>query len=181
MVYSLPPFSFFCRALGLALLPCLLVACYSFKGISIPEGVETAAVPNYIDNAIGAPPTLHLDLTESLRNKVRDEARLVITEEDPDLLITGTLVDFRVTAEAARAGDETAAFSALNRLTIVVAIDFKNLRKPADDPDNWKQNFSFFFDFPGSQTLASVQDEAIEEISKQINEQIFNKAFADDW
>ncbi|MFT4687223.1 MAG: hypothetical protein ACI94D_002187, partial [Neolewinella sp.] len=28
---------------------------------------------------------------------------------------------------------------------------------------------------------ASVQEEAIEDITKQINEKIFNKAFAEDW
>ncbi|MEM1359678.1 MAG: LPS assembly lipoprotein LptE [Bacteroidota bacterium] len=156
-----------------------LTTCYSFKGISIPEGVEKAYVPNFTDNAIGAPPTLYLDLTERLRDKVRDEARLIITEDAPDIELKGTLVDFRVTAEAARAGNETAAFSALNRLTVVVLIEYKNLLDPEDE--GWRQNFSHFFDFPGSQTLASVQEEALEEIFDNINEKIFNKAFAEDW
>lgn len=157
----------------------LLSSCYSFRGISIPDGVETAYVPNFTDNAVGAPPTLYLDLTESLRNKVRDEARLTITETAPDLELTGTLVDFRVSAEGARPGDETAAFSALNRLTVVVAIEFKNLRNP--DEEGWKQNFSEFFDFESTTTLASVQDEALEEITTNLNEKIFNKAFAEEW
>jgi len=157
----------------------LLTACYSFRGISIPEGAETAYVPLFVDNAVSAPPTLYIDVTERLRDKVRDEARLTIVEQNPDIQITGTLVDFRVTAEAATAGDATAAFSRLNRLTIVVAIEYKNLRDPEDE--GWKQNFSDVFNFPGEQTLASVQDEAIDEILTLINEKIFNKAFAEDW
>ncbi len=160
-------------------LPVLFTACYSFKGISIPEGVEKAYVPLFVDNAIGAPPTLYIDVTERLRDKVRDEARLIITDDSPDIQITGTLVDFRVTAEAAAPGNETAAFSRLNRLTIVVAIEYKNLRDP--DDEGWKQNFSDVFNFPGETPLASVQDEAIDEILELINEKIFNKAFAEDW
>lgn len=153
--------------------------CYTLSGISIPDGVKKAYVPLYIENALGAPPTLFIDMAEALRNKVRDEARLEITEDDPDIEMKGTLVDFRISAEGASPGDQTAAFAKLNRLTIVVAIEYKNLRDENDK--GWKQNFSNFFDFPATQTLASVQEEAIEDITEQINEQIFNKAFAEDW
>ncbi|NJC25350.1 LPS assembly lipoprotein LptE [Neolewinella antarctica] len=164
----------------LSLVALLFVACYSFRGISIPDGVESAYIPIYLDNAIGAPPTLHQDMTEELRNKVRDEARLTIVESNPDIQLEGTLVDFRVSAEGARPGDQTSAIAALNRLTIVVAISYTNLLDESGE-DKWKQNFSQFFDFPASQTLASVQDEAIEEIVNDINEKIFNKAFAEEW
>lgn len=167
------------RVTALLLVGLLMTACYSFRGISIPEGVERAYLPIFVDNSVAAPPTLYIDITERLRDKVRDEARLIITDKDPDIQITGTLVDFRVTAEAATAGNETAAFSRLNRLTIVVAIEYKNLRDPEDE--GWKQNFSDVFNFPGEQTLASVQDEAIDEILDLINEKIFNKAFAEEW
>jgi len=162
-----------------ALLLLSLSSCYTLSGISIPEGVESAYVPLFTDNALGAPPTLYIDMTEALRDKVRDEARLQIVEQDPDIEMKGTLVDFRVSAEGASPGNETTAFSKLNRLTIVLAIEYKNLRDPEDE--GWKQNFSNFVDFEATQTLASVQDEAIEEIIEQINEKIFNKAFAEDW
>ncbi|TXF90702.1 hypothetical protein FUA23_04480 [Neolewinella aurantiaca] len=156
-----------------------LTGCYTLSGISIPTGVEKAYVPLYIDNALGAPPTLYIDMTEALRDKIRDQARLQITEDAPDIEVKGTLVDFRVSAEGASPSDETAAFAKLNRLTIVVAIEYKNLRDESDE--GWKQNFSNYYDFPATQTLASIQDEAIEDITDQINEAIFNKAFAEDW
>lgn len=167
------------RLLLLTFLSLLLTSCYTFRGISIPENVERAYVPVFLNNALSAPPTLALDITESLRDKVRDEARLVVTEENPDIEIRGTLVDFRVTAEGASAGNETAAFSKLNRLTIVVAIEYTNLLDP--EAENWKSNFTEYFPFPGNQTLASIQDEAIAEILENLNEKIFNRAFADDW
>lgn len=164
---------------ALLCLAMLLSGCYTLSGISIPDGVKSAYVPLFVDNALGAPPTLYIDMTESLRDKIRDQARLVITEDNPDIEMKGTLVDFRVSAEGASPGNETSAFAKLNRLTIVVAIEYNNLRDP--EAEGWKQNFSNFFDFPATQTLASVQDEAIEEILDQINEKIFNKAFAEDW
>lgn len=157
----------------------LVSSCYSFRGISIPEAVETAYVPNFRNNALTAPPTLFLDMTEALRDKVRDEARLIVSEEEPDIEIRGTLVDFRVTAEGASPAGDVAAFAKDNRLTIVVAIEYIDLRDP--QAEGWKSNFSEFYEFPGSQSLASVQDEAIEFLTDQINEKIFNRAFAGDW
>ena len=167
------------RYVSLCLVALLLPSCYSFRGISIPEGVERAYVPNFRNNALNAPPTLFLDMTESFRDKVRDEARLIITEEAPDIEIKGTLVDFNVSAEGATAAGEVAAFARNNRLTIVVAIEYTNLLDPT--AESWKSNFSSFFEFPGNQTLASVQDEAIAFVTDEINEKIFNRAFTGDW
>jgi len=159
------------------LLPVLLCAtgCYTLSGISIPEGTERVVIDLFQDNARNAPPTLALEVTEELRIKVRDEGRLLIVEQDPDIEFKGTLVDFRVSEEAPRAGE----FTSLNRLTIVVAVEYINHRDENDE--GWKSNFSFFFDFPGTTTLASVQDEAIADILEQITEQIFNKAFTENW
>ena len=168
------------------LLPILLAlfttlpSCYSFRGISIPEGVERAYIPVFEDNTTnGPPPTLYLEVTERLRDKVRDEARLLITDENPDIEIKGTLVDFRISAEGARQGNETAAYAAQTHLTITVAIEYRNLRDP--DDEGWKQNFSDYFPFDSNVSLASVQEEAVDFILEQINEKIFNKAFAEDW
>ena len=163
----------------LLLLALCLTSCYSFRGISIPTGVETAYVPNFKNNALTAPPTLFLDMTEALRDKVRDEARLQITDDAPDVELKGTLVSYRVSAEGASPAGDVAAYAKTNRLTIVVAIEYTNLRDPK--AESWKSNFSDFYDFDGSQTLASVQDDAIETIVEQINEKIFNRAFAGDW
>lgn len=167
------------RYLITGLLALFLCGCYSFSGISIPPEVEKAFVPNFRNNALTAPPTLFLDMTEALRDKVRDEARLIVTEDDPDIELRGTLVDFRVTAEGASPAGDVAAFAKVNRLTIVVAIEYVDLRDPS--AEGWKSNFSEIYEFPGSQSLASVQDEAIEFLTDQINEKIFNRAFAGDW
>lgn len=146
--------------------------CYSLSGVSIDPRVSTYFVQQLRNNADNAPPTLPQTLTESLKEKVRTESRLVFSEESPQIEFRGSVVDFRVTSEAPQPGEVTA----LNRLTIVVAIEYLNTVTPEK---NWKSNFSFFYDFSSSQDLASVQDTAIAAITRQLVEDIFNKAFTD--
>lgn len=150
----------------------VIPACYTFSGISISDNVKTYYVGRFKDNASNAPPTLAQTLKNALDEKVRTEARLVENNISPDIEFKGTLVDFRVTSEAPRP-DET---TALNRLTITTAIEYIN---NVEKDKGWKKNFSHFFDFPSSQDLSSVQEAAIQEITDQIMEYIFNEAFTD--
>lgn len=148
----------------------LLPGCYSFSGISIDPSVNTYFVTQFRNNAENSPPALSIDFTEALKEKIRTESRLVLAEVDPDITFEGTIVDYRVTAEAPQPGERTS----INRLTIVTAIDYINSQ---NESANWKSNFSFFYDFPSNQNLASIEDEAIDAIQRQIMEDIFNKAF----
>lgn len=147
-------------------------SCYSLSGVSIGPEVNTYFVLQFRSNADNAPPTLEQTLTEALKEKIRTESRLVFDELNPDVDFSGTIVDYRVTSEAPRPGELTA----INRLTINVAVEYTNNRQ---ENKNWRSNFSFFFDFPSSQDLSSVQEEAIQAITNQLVEDIFNKAFTD--
>lgn len=161
--------------LGLVLVG-LFSSCYSFSGVSVDYAVmKTYYVANFQDNSINSPPILPQTLAEALREKIRRESRLVQSEVDPDIEFVGTLVDFRITAEAPQGGDARES-TAVNRLTIVTAIEYINHKQ---EDKSWKNNFSFFYDYPSTQDLSAVQDEAIEVISNQIMEDIFNKAFTD--
>jgi len=138
--------------------------CYSLSGVSIGPDVNTYFVVQFRSNAANAPPTLEQTLTEALKEKIRTESRLVLDEIDPDVDFSGTVVDYRVTSEAPQPGELTAI------------VEYTNHR---EEGKNWRSNFSFFFDFPSSQDLASVQNEAIQAITTQLVEDIFNKAFTD--
>lgn len=149
-------------------------ACYSLSGINIDPAVRTYFVEQLRNNADNAPPTLPQTLTESLKEKIRTESRLVSAEEPADVQFRGSLVDFRVTSEAPQPGETTA----INRLTITLAIEC-NYTNPQQAAKNWKQNFSFFYDFSSSTDLSSIQETAIRAITQQLMEDIFNKAFTD--
>ncbi|MDZ4680211.1 MAG: LPS assembly lipoprotein LptE [Saprospiraceae bacterium] len=144
--------------------------CYSFRGIDIDAETRTYYVEQLKNNALDAAPSLPQTFTEALKEKIRTESRLVLDDKNPDIEFRGAIVDFRVSAESPQPGERTA----LNRLTIVTAIEFINHKNEAK---NWKQNFTFFYNFPSVTSLTSVQEEAIQAIGDQIMEDIFNKAF----
>ena len=143
----------------------------SLSGATLDPELKTFYIPNFTNNAENALPSLSQRLTEDLKDKVRAESRLVLSEEEPDIEFRGTLVDYRITAEAPRTGESTA----INRLTITLAISYFNNRK---NTEIWQKNFSFFYDFSSAIDFSSVQEIANKAISKQIMEDIFNAAFS---
>lgn len=148
----------------------LYQGCYSFRGTSIPDNTNTYYVAPFKNNALNSAPALAINFTEALKEKVRSQSRLIYTETDPHVEFLGTIVDYRVTSEAPGPNEVVA----INRLTINTAVEFINHQAP---DQNWKNNFSFFFDFPSSTDLASIEETAIETILDQLVEDIFNKAF----
>jgi hypothetical protein len=70
---------------------------------------------------------------------------------------------------------------ARNQLTIGVNIKYTILKEgiKTSYPESGR-SFSFFLDFGADQDLLSVQDQLIEEIQKQLLENVFNAAF-NDW
>jgi hypothetical protein len=155
----------------MCLLAFMLTACsYSFRSASVDAGVKTYYVAQFTNNALDAEPTLPVTLTENLKEKIRTESNLIYNDTEPDVEFKGVIVRYAVTSEAPQPGEVTA----INRLTITTAIEYIN---NVSEDKSWKKNFSFFFDFSSSQELAAIQDQAINEISQQMMEDIFNAAF----
>jgi Txe/YoeB family toxin of Txe-Axe toxin-antitoxin module len=144
--------------------------CYSFKGIAIPADVATYFIENFKNNATQAPGDINQRFSEALRAKIRNESRLVYNELNPDIEFSGSITGFRLTPEAPQAGNTVA----LNKLEITVSVDFKNNK--AEDK-SWKKQFSFFKTYASDQDFISIQDGLINEIFKQLLENIFNEAF----
>jgi hypothetical protein len=156
----------------LMLFPLFISGCYSFSGISISPDVKTYYVGLFEDNTDESLPNLAQNMGEALKEKIRTESRLVFLDTDPDVEFKGTIVEYRISSEAPRPGE----LSALNRLTITVAIEYINHKTESKD---WRRNFQFFYDFPSDIDFSSVQDRGIKIITDQIMEDIFNAAFAD--
>lgn len=149
----------------------ILSSCYSFKGIAIPPDVNSYYVDNFQLSAQSAPGDLNQRFSEALRAKVRNESRLIYKEQDPDIEFSGTITDFTLIPEAPQAGNTVA----LNRFEIRVTVNYTN---NIDDTKSWKQTFSFFKTYASDQDFLSIQESLINDIFKQIMEDIFNKAFA---
>ena len=145
-------------------------SCYSFKGISIQPETKTFFVKQFDNNARTVVPTLSQDFSEKLKRKMLNETKLNYDDVNPDIEFTGAIAQYRITSEAPAPGE----ISAISRLTIQVSVEYINNK---DEEDKWKQNFSYFQDYPSEQNILDLQDQLIETISDQLVEDIFQKAF----
>lgn len=162
----------FARPFWLLFPAVFLHGCYSFRGVSLDPSIQSYYITPFVNNAENALPSLAQTLEDALREKIRTESRLVYNDSEPDIEFRGTLVDYRISAEAPRTGEVTA----INRLTITLAIEYFNNQT---DKQVWKRNFSFFYDFPSDRDFSSIESDALRTISTQLMEDIFNAAFSD--
>jgi len=164
---------FITSAIGLFLL--LAQGCYSLSGISVDPSVTTFSVRTFENIAPNAPPTLAVDFTERLKDKVRRETRLALNGENPDIEFSGKIAEYNVVPVAPKPGEVVS----LNRLIIRIRIGLLNNK---EEKKSWanERDFSFFAEFSNTTDLLTVQDALIEQISNQLLEDIFNAAF-NDW
>ena len=163
-----------CKWLFVATIFYQLFACYSFKSAGIPPGMETFYVAEFDNNSTNVVPTLTTDFAQKLVDKVRTEGKLSPTEYEPHVEFSGTITTFQVTSVAPEEGQTTA----FNRLDIRISVEYKN-NLNEDPKKSWTSTFGFFEDYPSDTNLLDVQEDLIDNITDQIVEDIFNKAFSD--
>lgn len=145
-------------------------ACYSFKGISIPQEIRSFAIDPVEDPYYKAPATYPVDLSETLLNKIRRDTRLVLNSGQPDLVFRCRITQFEVSSQAPQPG----IVSAINRCTVGVEVEMVNLR---DEKQNWKANFTRYQDFDAATNFSDVEQQLTAEINRLIAEDIYNRAF----
>lgn len=150
--------------LGFIMLSLLFNACYTFKGFSIDPNTTSFFVKNLENRASLAQPALAQEVTERMKSKIRNETRLKIVQENPDIEFSGYISDYRVSAEA----PNSTQGSALNRLTIVIHIDYKDIKV---EKNNYNKDFTFSLPFSPNESLAAVQ----ESLNRKITDQIINE------
>jgi hypothetical protein len=158
------------RLLLLCLVGTLFIGCYSFQGIVIDKNVNTYFVAQFENRAPSVVPTLAPDFTEKMKDKIRLESRLIYSDTDPDVEFRATITQFQVTSEAPQPGEQIG----FNKLTISASVEYLNY---VDETQNDKFNVSWYAEFGADENLLSVQDELIDQITDQLVEDIFTKAF----
>lgn len=142
---------------------------YSFTGASIPPEAKTVSVQFFQNRAPLIEPTLSPLFTDMLRDQFTGQTNLEMVEKGGDLAISGEIIDYKITPVAIQA-DQVAA---QNRLTISVQARFTNKYEPDKDFDT---KFTQFLDYNSSTDFNSIKGQYIEEISKNISQDIFDKA-----
>lgn len=143
---------------------------YGFKGISIPPEAKTISVAFFQNNAAMASPSESQKFTEKMRDMVSSQTNLALTKQNGDLQFEGAIVDYAVSPVAVQSTDQ----AALNRLTITINVKYIN---SIDQSKSFNQNFQRFYDYSSSKTLSAIESEALDEINRQIAEDVFQKAF----
>lgn len=157
------------------LLSVLLTACgvYSFTGKStLSADVKTFSIQNITLSAPSSYATLSQDLTEKLKEYYQRNTKLKQVAQGGDIQIEGSIVDYRTDGVASSASGDKAA---MNRLTIVVEVVFSNKYTEAD---NFEKDFSFYMDYPQSQTLNEAEPTLVPKILDQLVLNIFGDTVA---
>ena len=160
------------NTLIITLVALLLSGCgiYSFTGASIPSDAKTVSVENFTITATNSPASLKQIITEGLKDLFLSQTSLNLTASAGDLRFSGSIAKYEVNPMAIQA-NETAG---KNRLTISIKVKYSNT---LDQEKNFESTFSRYSDFNSSENLSDVETVLIEEISKELLEDIFNKAF----
>jgi hypothetical protein len=146
---------------------------YSFKGATLSPDIKSVTIVNFTMSTAGGPANMALQFNEKMKEYYQRNTSLALLPSNGDMQLEGTITGYEVTPTAPTANDQ----AAFNRLTITIQVKFTNNK---DEEKNFDQSFSFFKDFPQSQTLSQVESRLIPTILDQIVQDIFNKS-AGDW
>lgn len=142
---------------------------------SIPDSVKTIKI-NYLENrASYVNPQISPALTERLRQKMINQTRLTNTNNDnADWEISGEIRDYSVitTGVTSNNGQQQ---SSINRLTVGVHI---TLNKRIDNKVE-EYDVSRSFDFSANQSLQAAEANLLDEIIRNLTDEIFNRLFSD--
>jgi hypothetical protein len=153
---------------------------YSFADVSVPDSIKTVRI-NFLENkARYVNPQLSPQLTERLRQKIVNQTRLTQTNSDNvHWDVTGYISDYSVTTSAISSnqpggtgGNRQAPVT--NRLTVAVHLTVNNrLSNTAQELD-----VSRSFEFDASLTLQSAESRLLDEILRNMTDDLFNRMFS---
>jgi hypothetical protein len=161
------------KVIYLALICCAVAVSgcgvYSFTGASISPDIKSVSIAFFQNRASTVQPVLSQKFTEKLKDKFVSQTSLRVIPTSGDLQFEGYISDYR-TSPIAIQGTQTAA---LNRLSITVFVKFTNSK---DNKQNFETSFSRYSDYVSTKSLSEVELGLIDEINKQLVDDIFNKA-----
>jgi len=149
----------------------------SLNGSQIPVNMKTIRVDFFENNAALVVNTLSQTFTEALKTRIRNTTRLsIIRNGEADATMSGSITDYTIAPASVEAsGSGVAPIANQSRLTITVSVKYVNV---LNKKDNFEETFSKYENFTGD--INAKEAGLITDITKQLTEDIFNKAF-DNW
>jgi len=141
---------------------------YSTTGAVISPDIKSVGIAYFPNRAPQVNPTLSQKLTDDLRERMRNQTSLIVTNDIGDVYFEGEINGYDIRPMAIT-GDQVAA---QNRFTISVRVKYTNLVDPTQSFDT---SFSRYEDFTGD--FSSSEDAMLKRITELLVEDIYNKAF----
>ena len=141
---------------------------YSLGGGSIPASAKTLSVASFTARAPLCPPGSALAITEAVRDLMQAQTPLNLVQGEGDIAYEGAITAYDVQPVAIQA-NETAA---LNRLSITVGVHYINKAEPKASSEF---TVSRFADYSSSQDLSAVEAALVDDIAKQLAQDIFDR------
>ena len=152
----------------------ILTSCWptsvSFVDGNMPEEWQTFFVAPLENNAPNTPLSYSATLSESLRNDIQNNTRLLINNESDsaEINITGTVSNYSISPVALQEGDNAAK----NRLSVTVRFEIY-ISKPEED--QMSITSTRFVDYDVSVDIGVVETELLAEVNEQIVQDVINK------
>lgn len=134
--------------------------------------VKTISITDFPNRAEYVYTPLATEFNQKLKDLFIKQTRLSLVNNNADLEIEGEITGYNQYNESVAAD----GYSSKTKLTVTVKVRFVNNTNHKEDFED--QQFSAFRTYDSSQLLTSVQDQLIEEMVKDITEQIFNATVA---
>lgn len=160
-------FSFLLISLTIFMGGCFSVK-YSTTGAVISPDIKSVGIAYFSNRAPQVNPTLSQKVTDDLRERMRNQTSLIVTNDIGDVYFEGEITGYDIRPMAIT-GDQVAA---QNRFTISIRVKYTNLVTPDQSFD---QTFSRYEDFSGD--FSSNEDAMMKRIIELLIEDIYNKAF----
>ncbi len=142
----------------------------SLSGATIPPEAKTISVGFFTNNTSLGAPSLSQRFTEKFRDVVSQQTSLALIKQNGDLQFEGYIADYNVVPVAIQSTDQASS----NRMTITVQVKYIN---KFEVTKSFEQTFTRFKDFASSESISAREPDLVQEIYRQLTEDIFNKAF----
>jgi len=152
-----------------------LTSCgYKFQDITISDTIKTVKI-NFIENrATYVNPQFSPALTDRLKQKIVNQTRLSQTNSDDQAnwIIDGEVTEYYQTTTGVTSTNGRSQTS-INRLNVTVKI---TKREPNKDPKEFSVTRQF--DFNANQSLQAAEARLMDEMIKNLTDEIFNSLFS---
>lgn len=174
MVWNRKRIQSVCTLVVMAIVVSACSISYKFNGSSIDyTKVKTISFETFPNRSVGfvwGP--MESMFNTALQDIYLQQTRLEQVKRDGDLQLSGEITNY----DAYNKGVGADGYSTMAELRMTVRVTFTNRSNPQENFE--AQQFSSSREYDASQQLASVQDELVNQMIKDIVEQIFNATVA---